>query len=221
MKIQVVSANIGGIDPAHLQNESVFQVVPKNWNCATMIYTEEQLPPRPNSLSLRLQSRIPKTMAWELLPGANYYIWMDSAFTFRRHDAVKWLVSKCYGVDMAIFAHPDRRTIKQEAEYIKTMINRGNKYLIDRYEGEPLLEQIQMYQRNGFDDSILYMCGVFIYKNTARMRQVMKEWFRHCCVYELHDQISLPYVLWENNAVVRVLPGNGLRSEYFRYHWSH
>src|ERR1035437_9134074 len=104
MKVAIISANLGSFDKPV---EHARQSVP----CDFFHFTDENFPPRFNSMTSRLQARIVKILGWQMVPGYDYYIWVDSSCALSRPDSVNWFLEQCRNVDMAVFKHPHRKTI--------------------------------------------------------------------------------------------------------------
>src|SRR3989344_702108 len=112
MKIAIISVNLGGFDKETHH-------VPQSLAHDYFMFTDENFPPRFNSLTPRLQAKIPKFFGWQLAPGYDYYVWLDGSFTITHPDTIKWLLQNCEGVDFAVFKHDKRQTIAEEAARVK------------------------------------------------------------------------------------------------------
>jgi hypothetical protein len=193
MKVAMITANLGNFDPSI---EPVPQVMPDGVELEMFQFTDENFPPRSNSMTPRLQARIPKMFGWEMVPGFDYYIWYDSSLTPLRSDSAAWLLSKCIGYDVALFPHPWRKTIEQEAKFISDKIKSSDGYLTPRYAGELIEEQMAVIRADkSFQDNRLYASTVLVYCDNKRTRAMLKEWWVHSSRYHSVDQLSLPYVV--------------------------
>lgn len=225
MNIALIQASLGqkpNPQPRHVPQDVAVEY---HW------LTSKELPPRPAAMDVRLQSKIPRMLGWELFPGADYYIWLDDYFTFVRPDAVRWMIEQlgsasgsggggCFQGDrgdVAFFAHPDRHTIDDECRFIEDGMRRGDKYLLERYKGEPLRAQVDAYLRDQHRDDALYMSGAFIYRNNRQTQEALTDWFTQCCRWTQMCQLSLPYVLQRHGLRVKVLPGNAYNTPYIRW----
>lgn len=190
-KVLITSANTGSIYSNTCVKQDGFDV---DFIC----YTNLNFPTRHNSLHPRTLGKIPKMLAWELKPDYDYYIWIDSAFNITRSDSVQWFVEQLKDNEAAFFNHLQRKTVQQELEFCISNMKDGNKYLLERYSGERMEEQVNAYLNNGFTDDTLIAAGAFIYSSDLVINKyynVMKEWFYHNCIYSVQDQLSLPYLL--------------------------
>ena len=160
-------------------------------------------PTRERAMHPRLAGKIPKMLAWEVHPGYDYYLWIDSCFTMTRKDAVGWFLDQLGNHDAAFFRHRYRTSISEELDFVTSGMRAGDEYLLERYRGEDMAGQVASYLADPtFSDTLLIEAGAFIY--SAKIVQdaksnVMKEWFHQNCRWSVQDQLSLPYVLHEFN----------------------
>ena len=216
MKICVSTANLGSIDPERILHTQ--QIVPGHWQVDYFGYTDDTLKPRVLALHPRLQAKIPKMLAHELAPGYDYYIWLDGSIALSNSHSVSWLIEKCANHDMALFRHPYRQRIKDEAEYCHAEMLNGNRYLIDRYLNEPLLEQVKKYLSDpDFKDENLFACGIFAYSHAIieAEHNIMQDWFYHAARYSVQDQLSLPYLLSKYRIKYNVVEESIFCNHYF------
>ncbi|MEX0909996.1 MAG: glycosyltransferase domain-containing protein [Candidatus Paceibacterota bacterium] len=182
--IAVISANMGNFD-------RVRPHVPQNMEVDFYHFNDENFPLRFNAMTPRLQARIVKTFMWQLVPDYEYYLWIDCSCVLGREDSVRWFMDQIGKNDIAVFRHPNRTTVQQEADYLKERLAMGCKYITPRYEHELLDEQ--MKEVSSTDP--LYASTAFIMKNTPEVRAAMKEWWYHISRYHSIDQLSLPHVI--------------------------
>ena len=210
MKIAVVTANIGGIDR---QSRHVKQSLPFD----SYKFTRRNFPLRKCAMSARMQARLVKTHAWQLAPDYDIYVWVDASFILAHSLSLEWLLDQLNKADMALFKHPDRYSIHSEADYTKDRIFHKMKYMYYRYKYELVDDLIRAIEadENYVDDRLL-VSGFLIYRNTDRVRGMMKDWWYHVSRYSIQDQLSLPYVLSRNKCVVNIIPGHYLDCPYFK-----
>ena len=211
-KIAVISARLGTIeDKVQIHVE---QTIPYDF----FSFTDENFPPRYNSLTPRMQSKIPKFFGWQMEPGYEHYIWIDGAFEMIRSDTVQWLLDQCEGVDMAFFKHPKRNTVDDEVRRVQIGILQGSAYLYLRYHNEWIDEQMTEINTNGdYVDDILLGGGIFIYKNIPKVQKALKEWWYHTSRYSIEDQLSLPYVLKQAKIEFKVIDEVFDECDYVKY----
>lgn len=215
-KIAVISASLGSYD-------KVTSYVAQSIAYDNFLFTDDNFPPRFNAMTPRLQAKIPKFFGWQMVPGYDYYLWLDGSFSLPHIDSVKYFYEMCRGYDIVVFKHNKRPDIRQEARYIRKGIkqagkNLGSKYIIARYQNELLAEQMMEIERDkSFKDDLLLTGGVFMYKNTPEVQKMFKEWWYHVSRYIVEDQISFPYVLKKNGLKINVLPLVFSESPYLYY----
>jgi hypothetical protein len=109
--------------------------------------------------------------------------------------------------DIALFCHPHRSTVREEANFIK--IYGETPYLKCRYEGELDFEI-------GVPDTELFASTYFMYRNNYRVHSMMKEWWYYTSRYHVLDQLPLPQVLRESACSVKTIQEDIYANEYFR-----
>lgn len=174
---------------------------------------------RKRSMLPRLRGKIPKMIVWEDHPGYDYYIWIDASFSILNPLSIERMVDQCLnGVDICLFRHSSRHSVRQELDFVTSLMTMGNQYLVDRYEGERMIEQVKEYSKDDtWVDNILFECGTFIYSKDIvanKEYNVMKEWFYHNCIWSVQDQLSLPYLLHKFGIRYKLLEGNVYSNEY-------
>lgn len=173
---------------------------------------------RDKAMSSRLRGKIPKMIVWEDHPGYDYYIWLDAGFSILDESSIERMVDACIDTDACFFKHSGRNSVKKELDFVMSLIATGNQYLIDRYDGERMKEQVEEYYKDEtWIDNILFECGTFIYsKNIVANTEynVMKEWFYHNCIWSVQDQLSLPYLLHKFGIRYKLLEGNVYSNTY-------
>ena len=178
-------------------------------------------PLRNNALHPRMLGKIPKMLAWELYPGYDYYIWIDSQFTFSTSTCAQWFIAQLANGDAAFFAHPhDRTSILDELLFVEDGMNNNSEYLISRYGGENMRKQVEHYLQDAtFADNVLIAAGAFIYSAKIvenKQYNVMKEWFYHNCIWSVQDQLSLPYLLHKFNIKYTIMHENIYACRYLQ-----
>jgi len=186
MKIAVISANLGGFE------QNIVENVKQSVEYDQFRFTDKNFPPRYNSMTPRLQARIPKCFGWQMVPDYKYYLWVDSAAALLHKDSVKWFLEQLGDNDIAVFKHPNRKTIDEEAGYLLTRLSAKDAYITSRYDGELLDDQMAEINDPNLP---LYGTTAFIYRDTYDVRNMLKEWWYHISRFHTIDQISLPYVL--------------------------
>lgn len=187
-------------------------------------YNDSNTQSRVNSLHPRLKGKIPKMMGWQDAPDFDYYIWVDSTFTildgFVEH--MMEFVNEDY--DLFLFAHTKRNSIKDELDYINLKMSQGVKYMIDRYEGESINQQVELYLSDEtFIDNTLFAGGCFMYSNRLVQNKnynMMTDWFLHNTLYSIQDQLSLPYLIHKHQIKHKVYPHILMKNNFLIHDFS-
>lgn len=177
------------------------------------------------SMSPRLRAKSERMLMWELYPGYDYYIWLDSSFSILRTDSIQWIIDQCTNdVDAVFFKHSQRDSVGSEFNFVYDELKKNNKYLLDRYYDEPLVEEINSYYLDSnFKDNFLIESGLFIYRNNIVQNKnynIMKEWYYHNCKWTTLDQLSLPYLLQKFEIKYKFFDTTIYKNPYFKFiHW--
>lgn len=210
-KIKLISCNFGGHRQLILKNP----IEMERLGVEFVNYSDTNTESRDKSLLPRLKGKIPKMLEWEKNGDYDYYIWVDSKFTLNE-GAITKLMSCVDGYDLCLFSHPHRSTVKEEFDFMKTLMSRGDSYLIDRYSGENMEYQILKYNEDGFKDDKLFACGCFVYSKKLVSNKdfnLMKDWFYHNALYSIQDQLSLPFLLQKHNINYNIYDFNLLNNK--------
>lgn len=205
MKIAVITANLGGFENKVVDN------YPQSIKHDFFRVTDKEFPPRTASMSPRLQARIVKMFGWQMFPGYDVYIWHDSSVHLSHPQSIEWLLHQLGQRQIAVLKHPTRKTIQEEADYLKERLAKNCPYITPRYKNELIDEQLA--EVNPKDP--LYASTVFIYKPLAQ--ELLKEWWYHTSRYHSIDQLSLPWVLKKSGFGYKVIDENYLKSPYIKY----
>ena len=116
------------------QNEDLYEVIIK-------IYDDNNTTSRINSLHPRTKGKIPKMLEW-METESDYYIWIDSKFKVKSENLVNDIINYLGDYEICLFEHPKRDSIKKEGDFVLSGIINNDEYLIDRYSGEKIKEQI-------------------------------------------------------------------------------
>lgn len=212
-KVLVVSASLGGFDEQRkhelqrpVSDGPQLDIDFHHWD-------DKNFPPRHCSMTPRLQARIPKMMSWQMKPGYDYYLWVDSSCRLAHKDSVKWFLDKLGDKDLAVFKHPHRDTIQAEADYLKHRLDIKCPYITPRYENERIDDQLAVVD----PQAPLYASTAFIYKNDTPAQDALTIWWLHTSLYHSIDQLSLPNAIEKGGATHNVIPDNYLKCKYLEY----
>jgi hypothetical protein len=100
---------------------------------------------------------------------------------------------------IALCRHPDRDNIYDEAAASQSLA---------KYEGQPLLRQVETYGSEGLPNSHTLWAGGVIVRDLSRreIRRLGRWWMRETLRWTHQDQLSLPYVLWRLDIAPAALP---------------
>lgn len=211
----IISANLGGYEPPA---DWVRQQAPEGWAVEVHRFTDANFPPRAKAMTPSLQAGILKMFGWEFVPGFDAYIWVDASRQITSPHFAEWMLDELAGAEFAVFLHPQRRTIREEYEFVKAKLAAGSRYLLKRYAGEWLDEQVAaICDVENFKDRALYASTSFAYRPTESVKAALKEWWFHKSRYLLHDQLALPLVLWMHGVFVRPIAADIYDLPLWRY----
>lgn len=211
MKVAFISANLGNYESITV---SVPQTVLEDIELSYYLYTNKNFPPRSKTMAPRLQAKIPKMFAWQMVPGHDVYIWTDAQFTMLRGDSIMWLINQLEDYDIAIFKHPFRDTVAKECDFLRDNMPISNR-LMERYTGELLDEQMNVCISDLKQDNVLYASGIFIYRNNPQVQSLMKEWWYYTTRYHNLDQLSLPLAIQESGCKAKSINEDYYHCKYF------
>lgn len=195
----VIQASLGGIDSPVIH---VSQSVPYNYH----LFTDQNFPPRSKAMTPRLQAKIPKMFGWQLAPDYETYLWLDGNLQLSHPDSLKYYLDQLADNDIVVLRHPGRPNIRQEVRYTRKGINQQSMYILSRYPGELLAELYDLIEKDKeYIDDLLVIGGIFLYRDTPKVREMLKEWFYYQTRYILQDQISFAYVLKKSGIKFKVL----------------
>jgi hypothetical protein len=224
-KIHIVTADFGNPN-AH----DVIDIVPQDTNyiVTTKAYTDTNFKnSRELALHPRLKGKIPKMLEW-MSVDADFYIWIDSNFKITSPLFIDEMIKAIGDYDICLHPHNIRSSILDEGNYIHSHIisnedEFAHNYLIKRYKGEPIIDQVNSYIADcSFKDSNLFSLGFFIFNKRIienKDYNVMTDWFFHNCYWTVQDQLSLPYLLHKHNINYTTFAYNVYSNPYAPYIW--
>ena len=145
------------------------------------------------------------------LEAYRYTVWIDASLQLTTETFAKEVLSFLDGKGLALFRHPDRDNIVDEAAVSATML---------KYQGERVHEQVEHYRRKGFrSQNGLFAGGVLVRDNASRaIRRLNRTWMREILRWSSQDQLSLPYVLWKLDIAPGIIPYNLWDNPLFTWH---
>lgn len=204
MKVCVISANLGAYDRP---NDWPDLIAPDGVTVDVHRFTDANFPPRPLAMTSRLQCGLVKWFGphYVRMPGDtnntlyDVYIWVDASCA-PTPIFVSWWLEHLGNATMAVFAHPERKTVRDEYEFMKARMARpGEAYLNSRYKGEWLDEEYAACD----PDAPLVASTSFAYRwgyhndngNSGTQMSVMRFVWEHKTRFHLHDQLAFSTAL--------------------------
>ncbi len=225
MKICIVTASFGSAHAGNKQTSATIELpdFPSQSTEHALEYVQlndSNFASRELAMHPRLKGKIPKMLQW-MQSDADYYIWLDSKFRIKSPNFVEWQLRSIGGKQICLFEHPSRSSIKAELAFMQERMQAGDAYLLERYRGEPMAEQVDSYLSDkSFEDCGLFSCGMFIYHKSLienRAYNLLTDWFFHCTYWSVQDQLSLPYLLQKHKIDYELYDDMILRNPFTIY----
>lgn len=218
-KIRLITASFGD-DKKELTVKA--PLIYKDYIIDQVFYNNTNTKSRAKSLHPRTKGKIPKMMEWYEHPDYDYYLWVDSKFTLLDGFIENMLeYENSSDADLFFFNHPERSSTKSEMDFMADKMRNGDSYLISRYDGEIMEEQVNKYLADkSFIDDKLFYCGLFMYsKNLVKNIEynIMTDWLLHCILYHTQDQLWFPYLLHKHKVNYKVYSKPLLGNSFLRY----
>ncbi len=139
-----------------------------------------------------------KVFPHKVLPDYEYSFWIDARTYIKDENIFKKTVNLLKDNNLAIFKHPERTSIYDEA---KTCIDWG------KDKAEIINPQIEKYKKDGYLDQVRLIAGTFIFRR-HHSRDVIKfeeGWWKEILKHSKRDQISFPYIAWKTKLKFNVI----------------
>jgi hypothetical protein len=196
--ITVVSACYGGYDAPAVPLEQDTTV---RW---VMVNDGETQVPEPwesvieyrTHLHPRMAAKIPKCLPQQYAH-SDVVIWLDASAVIHRPDFVSMCVATVADGDVAMWTHPQRDDIVDEAEVSSWMTKYGN---------QPVKAQAAHYTAHGHPRySGLWATGCMVWGHTPN--GVGRDWLAEQTLWTYQDQLSWPLIARRYALDIRPLPG--------------
>ncbi len=156
----------------------------------------------------RRTSRVFKMMPHKLFPYAETTAYVDASIVIKR-SVSELIDAYCGGQGVSLFVHPSRGCAYVEAQAC-----------IDQKKDEVsvLSSQIAAYRKEGFPENYgLFAGGVIICRGRGDgLHRLLEKWLSEVDKFSLRDQVSLPYVAWNQRAIVNAIPLDIYDNRYFQ-----
>jgi hypothetical protein len=133
---------------------------------------------------------------------AKISLWIDGTVQLHSGKLIEMAVEALGGADWAMFQHPERNNILEEAEFSVPWF---------KYASQPLREQVAHYLRQGPVDG-LWAGGLIARRHTPTVLAASTAWFEECVRWSDQDQLSLPFILAKYG--IKVAPLVGWRKDF-------
>jgi hypothetical protein len=119
---------------------------------------------------------------------ADLSIWVDGSLQIKCSRFISDMRQILDGNDWAMFVHPDRDCIYEEARVCATLV---------KCEGQPLFAQVEGYKPIVPPHGGLYASTIIVRREpaTERVLRANELWFEELLKWTNRDQLSLPYIL--------------------------
>jgi len=178
MKIAVITASLGGIDkPLPFVDQDIE---------FTRFYITEQNAFPFHTVNSRLAAKFYKILSHRFVPNYDVFVWIDGNVEVKDPGLIRSMVSQLENADVVISEHPQRSSIRQEADFIINEVNNGNAYLQTRYSAKSINDEANAYG----DLDGLYWCGLFARRNETTVNKAFDDWFVKNVQWSNFDQLS-------------------------------
>lgn len=159
----------------------------------------------------RLAAKWFKMNSHRAMPTYRHTIWVDASLRILSASFATEMLSFLNASGLALFRHPDRNNVMDEATVSSTM---------PKYEDLRLLEQVEHYRSRGFaSQNGLFAATTLVRDNRNRsIRRLNRRWMRENIHWTYQDQLSLPYLLWKFDLEPGIVPYNLWDNHLFTWH---
>jgi hypothetical protein len=153
-------------------------------------------------------AKIHKLLPHEYFPKAEYSLWLDGSILITATlPLAQWADAYLREHDLAVFKHPNRTCIYEEAMYcLRRKLDRRD--LIDR--------QMQQYFEDGYPPKNgLAECTILLRRHTPAIRRFNEAWYAEIKAHSRRDQLSFNYVARKLGLHYAFLPGTVSNNPHF------
>ena len=149
----------------------------------------------------RRNAKLPKALAWLMLPGYDYYVWHDAHCEIKV-DPADIAAEYLRDADIAVFRHVERDCSYAELQVLASR---------NLDTGENLMNTLNFLQQRQWPlHGGLYELSSFIYRPTPQVQRLMLTWWELISKYTSRDQVLFPYACALHRVKVAILPGAAL-----------
>jgi len=175
--IAIIQANIKEFDPRPVH-------IVQDTKADYFYFTEKNLPYPLFSLNDRMKAKYIKLQAHKFLSNYSHFLWLDGSMNMTRADFVSDMIKEIGENDVLICDHPDRKTTKEEFDFIIWEILKNDPYCSSRYNLDALRKEKESFG----EEFPLYACGFFLVANNSWINKLFNSWWDHCLRFSEFDQ---------------------------------
>lgn len=166
--VQVVTANIGGIDEKkEIPAQTVAFMRHYYTELANLLIDDD----RTKALAF-------KARAFTSVPIGSITIWLDGKIQPLSADFLDQILTALGDGELAVMKHLYRSCIYEEIDHIEHCIKAGNEYLITRYAHKPIRAQVEAYRYFGYPANAgLFDCCIMAFRHTERTAKLGSDWW--------------------------------------------
>ena len=155
-----------------------------------------------------------KILAHKMLPRTTCSLWLDGRIEIMDGFDFDSMIEKFLARhDMALFNHPRRNCVYDEAETCQQR-KLDDPSTIDK--------QMSRYRTEGYPERHgLTINGIILRRHTHQIALFNTRWWKEICEGSRRDQLSLSYSLWKTRTTYTPLPGNPVHNQFFKICWHH
>lgn len=192
MTIAVISASIGDFDTPKLFPEQDIE-------CDYYYFTETPTPF--HSSDSRLKAKYFKMLAHEIMPH-DILVWVDGNVQIKTSSFIREFINEMGNADVCLAKHPFRDSVYNEADFIASEIDKGNKYFLQRYSKESILQEVGSMRK---DIKGLYWCGLFARRNNTKVNAAFCDWFLENVLWTNFDQNNFVKIVYKHNLKINTI----------------
>jgi hypothetical protein len=146
-------------------------------------------------------AKIHKVLSHKFFPDVEYSLWIDGNVDIDHSVRLPHLINTYLrNADLAVFLHPHRRCLYQEAAMCM-------EYNLD--DLKVITDQVMRYTRDGYPaDNGLVEASVLLRRHTRQIMEFNEEWWQQIECGSRRDQISFNYVARKLGTPISYFPGN-------------
>jgi hypothetical protein len=154
-------------------------------------------------------AQIFRILPHKFFPDFEYSLWIDGSVVFKKGDIRSLIDQYLRDYDMALFAHPDRDCVYDEA---KTWVSIRNE------DPKLIRAQMERYRNEGYPPHNGLVAGGIILRRhlSPEVVRVNEDWWNEISHFSRRAQLSFNYVAWRNNFKWATIEGLLWDNEYFR-----